>query len=403
MATQHSMRVLMLDPAGSSAHVTHNLCNHLAELGCDVHVFTAPHWLRVTNNYSKVNYHTHICFYRGTQMRSYEAKTQVARLWWRVIRFFQHIRAMTHIWAVAREYDVVHTQILSLPAFTFLFLRMISRRTRIVCTVHELVPHKSKHRRLTGKLFQSIYRLAKVLFVYTDYTRNRLVDELRISPHKIMNVPHGSLDELLNLEDGTVPESGDPVVLFIGNIRPDKGVDILIQAAPYLRKTIPRCKIVIAGSPGLDMSPLRQMCRDLVVEDTVQFYLGFMPESEFAARLKQATVVVLPYRRIEQSGVAIAACTLGKAIVATRCGGLEEMVTEAGNGLLVPVDDAVALADALATLLSDENKRKTCESRSRDYALRHLSWESIASKTLIGYKVARMEPAQVGDALTERP
>jgi hypothetical protein len=53
----------------------------------------------------------------------------------------------------------------------------------------------------------------------------------------------------------------------------------------------------------------------------VDFRLGYLAEQAFADYVSRATVVALPYRRIEQSGVAIAACTFGKAIVATRCGG----------------------------------------------------------------------------------
>ena len=392
------IRVLMLDPAGSSAHVSHNLCNHLSRMGCDVHVLTAPHWLRATGTSEKTEYQVHVCFYRGTQIRSYQAKSGFVRVWWRVVRLVQHIRAMASVCAMAREFDVVHTQILPLPALDYVCLAIIARRTPIVCTVHELVPHTAKYRRLTGKSLQRIYRLASVLFVYTEYTRNRLIQEQRVPSEKIFNVPHGNLEHLLDLTSGVDDEqrSHPPIVLFLGSIRPDKGLDTLIKAGWHLRKKVPSFKVMIAGVPGFDLTNVRKLVSELDLQHLVDFHLGYVPESEFAVHLRRAAVVALPYRRVEQSGVAIAACTLGKAIVATRCGGLEELITEAGNGILVPIDNPGALADALATLLLDEGARRLCEVRSRSYAQSKLSWASIASRTMLGYDTAirRLEYAE---------
>jgi glycosyltransferase involved in cell wall biosynthesis len=394
----------MLDPAGSSAHVSHSLCNHLSELGCDVHVFTAPHWLRVSG--STTAYQKNICFYLGTQMRSYDARNAVYRMFWCIVRLMQHVWAMVSICVIARKFDVVHTQILPLPAFDYLCLRLIAHRTPVVCTVHELVPHRSKYRRFAGACFGAIYRLARVLFVYTEYTGNKLVAELGVPREKVLRVPHGSLEGLLETGPNPTPSSSEepPVVLFVGNIRADKGLDTLIKAASCLRGKVPSFRLQIAGTPGIDVAALHDSAMELGLESFVEFHPGYLPEREFARYLSRATVVALPYRRIEQSGVAIAACTFGKAMVATRCGGLEELITEADNGLLVPIDDSIAFAEALATLILDGEKRRACERRSKHYADTTLSWKPIALKTVAGYGIAMGQPGDVGhQVVTEHP
>jgi len=382
-----NLRVLMLDPAGSSVQVTHNLSNHLGKLGCTVHVFTAPHWMRAVGDCQRGSYRARIVFYRGTQLRSYAAVSRAATYFWRCVRLVQHIAAMLVVSSRARNFDLVHTQTLSVPLLDYIFLRMMARHTPLVCTVHELVPHNSKLRRLTGAALSAIYRTARLLFVYTDYTRNRLVTELGIAAEKIVTIPHGSTEHMLQLAGAprrTEPEM--PIVLFIGGIRRDKGLDILMQAAWHLRRKVPSFKIQVAGAPGFDLTTINRLITELGIQDLVEFRLGYVPEREFAAYLSNATVVALPYRRIEQSGVAIAACTFGKAIVATRCGGVEELVTSAGNGLLVPVDDPVALAEALALLLTDDEKRRRFEARSHNYTREILAWEPIAAQTLAGYQ-----------------
>jgi|SRR5690348_1334094 len=386
----------MLDPAASSVQVTHNLCNHLVEAGCEAHVFTAPRWLLTTNALGKSTaYHLHIRFYRRTQSRSYHARTALSRLFWRSLRMAQHVWAMISISVAAKTFDVVHTQILPVPWFDYFCLRFIARKTPVVCTVHELVPHNSKYRRLTGAFFRRIYRAARLLLVYTDYTRDRLIHELRIAPEKILKIPHGNLEHLLRLKPppGSLAPGQGPVALFIGGLRPDKGLDTLIKAAAHLRHKIANLKVQVAGMPGPGMAGILELVRRLELQDVVDFRLGYLAEQEFAAYLSRATVVALPYRRIEQSGVAIAACTFGKAIVATRCGGMAELIAEAGNGLLVPVDEPVSFAEALELLLRDDQKRRALELRSEHYARETLSWGPIAAKTVQAYGIAVRRPA----------
>ncbi len=387
MPSSSKLRVLLLDPAGSSCQVTHNLANHLSQRGCDVQVYTAPYWLRATDGCS-TTYGVQAIFYRGTQFRSYEAKTMVARLGWRALRLVQHVWALGIVWKDARRFDVVHTQILSVPPLDYLCLRAIGRRTPVVCTVHELVPHSARFRRWNSMVFRAVYRKAARLFAFTECTRRKLVHDFGVPAGKVLMIPHGSLEHLLGLrkEAASAEHASAPIIHFIGGIRRDKGLEVLIEAAGHLKRRGLRFKIQIAGAPGFDLSEIRNLVGELGLEEVVDFRLGYLPESEFADCLSRATIVALPYRRIEQSGVAIAACTFGKAIVATRCGGVEELVTEAQNGVLVPIDDAAAFGEALASLLLDDEKRKLCELHSRQYAREVLSWDAIAAKTISAYR-----------------
>ena len=386
MQNRSPLRILLLDPAASSCQVTHNLANHLSDLGCHVHVYTGPHWLRATQGDS-TRYIVRILFYRGTQIRSYDAKSAVLRFIWRVCRLIQHIWGLLVIWNNARHFDIVHTQILSVPPLDYLCLCAIVRHRAVVCTVHELIPHSAWLRRWSAFVFRALYRKADMLFVFTEYTRRKLVQDFGLCPEKVISIPHGSLEHLVSLADTTLERSDSvPVILFIGGIRRDKGLDVLIRAAAHLRSRGLRFTIRVAGIPGFDMTEMRALVAELGLRELVEFRLGYLQEREFAEQLSNATIIALPYRRIEQSGVAIAACTFGKAIVATRCGGLEELVTEAKNGLLVPIDDPNAFADALAALLQDPKKRKLLEEHSRIYARDVLSWNAIAAKTHGAYQ-----------------
>jgi glycosyltransferase involved in cell wall biosynthesis len=95
----------------------------------------------------------------------------------------------------------------------------------------------------------------------------------------------------------------------------------------------------------------------------------------------RAAVVVLPYRRIDQSGVLFAALALGRPLVATRVGGFAEVVEQHGAGLVVPPEDPAALAAALIEVLRDPARREAMAAASRAAADGPFSWDAIAAAT----------------------
>lgn len=381
----------MLDPSGATCGVTHNLCNALADLSCEVHWFTAPSCARAVARCRTREYRMHVAFYRRTQSRSYAGSThRPVTLLWRLARLAGHLWMMARIVVIARRFDIVHVQWLPVPLLDILWLWWLTKRTAVVYTVHNRLPHDIRWKRLYSALYRVLYRLPRALFVHTSHTARGLVGEFGVPPERIVEIRHGSLDHLLDIPHVQAghakPNGSTPLVALIGQIRHDKGLDVLLRATHRLLPELPNIRILVAGRPRVDMAPYFELVRRLDLSNVVEFRLGYLNEEELPALFRSATVVVLPYRSIDQSGVAVAACTFGKAIVASRCGGLEELVGEAENGLLVPVDDPERLADAIRELVLDRPQRARLELNSRRYAAGALSWEPIAAKTLETYR-----------------
>lgn len=381
----NAKKILFLDPSGSSVQVTHNLCNALVEQGCEVEVFTAPYWARSVERCAR-KYRLNVFFSRRTQFAAYEAKNKLAALFWKTLRFFGHAWSMMRLVVVSRKYDGVHVQILTVPAFDGFCLWLISQRTPLAYTAHDLIPHDTRCRGLKAAIFRRIYRLPDVFFVHTAGTAEGLTKSFGVAPEKIIRIRHGNLQHLLELPAGSGRVGEKPVLLFLGKIRRDKGLDVLLEAAATLRDRRLEFKVLVAGHPHIDMAPIFRFVKERELETIVEFRLGYIEEADLPGYFSQATLVVLPYREVAQSGVAIGACTFGKAIVATKCGGLEEMVGEAGNGLLVSLDNAEELARAIAQLLANPALRREMEKNSRAYALGPLSWQAIAKNTIEGYE-----------------
>src|SRR5262249_27351393 len=107
-----------------------------------------------------------------------------------------------------------------------------------------------------------------------------------------------------------------------------------------------------------------------------------------------AAVVVLPYRSASQSAVVQLAFAFAKPVVATRVGGLPEVIEENRTGLLVAPSDQAAMAAAIASLLADPPLRHSMGTRASEFAASHHSWDRIAEMTLRMYGLAT-EPHSV--------
>jgi glycosyltransferase involved in cell wall biosynthesis len=95
---------------------------------------------------------------------------------------------------------------------------------------------------------------------------------------------------------------------------------------------------------------------------------------------------VLPYRRIDQSGVLYTALAFGKAMVLSDVGGFSEIGTDHGAARLVPPEDPAALGEALAELVADRELRDRLGNRAAQAAAGHFSWDRIAERTLALYE-----------------
>jgi len=140
------------------------------------------------------------------------------------------------------------------------------------------------------------------------------------------------------------------LALFLGLIRPYKGVDILLEAFARLPEGS-RWRLVVAGEPweGLGEA-LSAQVEALGLGDRVELRFGWAPEPEVEQLLSAADVLVLPYRNGTQSAVAPMALSRGLPVLATDVGGLGEVVEDGVSGLLVEPGSPEALSDALVRL-----------------------------------------------------
>ena len=140
------------------------------------------------------------------------------------------------------------------------------------------------------------------------------------------------------------------IALFVGLIRPYKGVDILIDAMARLSADADWL-LLVAGEPWGDLeAALTKQVADLGLGDRVRLSLGWVPEAEMPRLLAAADLVVLPYRSGSQSAVAPMALAAGVPVLTTDIGGVAEIVRHGVDGWVVEPGSVGALATAIVEL-----------------------------------------------------
>jgi glycosyltransferase involved in cell wall biosynthesis len=140
-----------------------------------------------------------------------------------------------------------------------------------------------------------------------------------------------------------------PVALFVGALERTKDVTGLAAAWPIVAEQIPEARLVVVGR-GAQLDVVERLRDDY--PERVE-HLAYVPPAEVSDRLDAATCLVLPSRSEGLPRVILEAFARGRAVVATRVGGIPDVVEDGETGLLVEPGDAAALAEALAAVLGD--------------------------------------------------
>jgi glycogen(starch) synthase len=176
------------------------------------------------------------------------------------------------------------------------------------------------------------------------------------------------------IEPGPIPT--DPALLCLGRLVRIKGFDLAITALPRILEKFPSVRLIIAGD-GPERGSLERQARELGVEDAVDF-LGWVAPSEVPALINTASILVLPSRADAFPLAGIQAAFMERPVVATRVGGIPELVVDGETGLLVEAENTAGLADAILSLLDHPEKVDRLGEAARERSLKLFDIDRIA-------------------------
>jgi spore coat protein SA len=182
---------------------------------------------------------------------------------------------------------------------------------------------------------------------------------------------------------------GEPVVLYAGKIRESKGVGLLLAAMYRVWKKFPRALLVLVGGTEFGRgrtkreTPFFKQLREQVAQAPGRVILtGFIPHEDMAQTYLLGDVFVAPSQKPEgMPMVLLEASACGLPLIATRLGGIPEVVQDGENGILLDTPpDPGELAGKIIGLLKDSELSQRLGQKARERALERFSWQRIAQE-----------------------
>lgn len=278
------------------------------------------------------------------------------------------------------SYDLIHLQYSGTLPLSLFWYRI--SKIPFVVTIHDPNQHQGlpKLLSISQDYLQNFFsKRASAVIVHGETMRRHYCTRYPFVNYKnIFDLPHGDLSICFFSQNAIShkADNGTFEIVFFGNIRPNKGVEFLIKAEPYISEKLNNCIIKIFGEGDLSQS-----LRLIKNRSKFEIHNRFIAHKDVPVIFSNADVIVLPYISATQSGIIPMAYAAGKPVVATRTGGLPDVVLDGITGILVEPANASALANAVITILSNDELRFKMGQNALNYCKEKLSWNSIGQKT----------------------
>jgi len=317
----------------------------------------------------------------------------------RVIKIFKreaYLKTLCKLIRLIRREGItlVHVQSVISPRKDWLlFLVLALLRVRVIITAHNVLPHAT--RLLEPWSYRIMYRLARGIILHSF---NNL-EEFRkkfpsVASGKIRVIPHGHYaffsrggpSKRRSRERLYLPPD-KKIILFFGAIREYKGLDILMESACAI---VQSRKDILFLAVGTDLEGKKDqyqgLHRDLNLGKDFRLIFEYIPFEEVSDYFYASDLVVLPYRKIYQSGVLLLAMASGIPVIASRVGSFPETIQDGISGILVPPGDVPSLREGILSIIDNPERLEKMGRMGKQIAEVQFSWQAIAEQTRDFYR-----------------
>ena len=288
----------------------------------------------------------------------------------RLLVFFQLLLKLLKL-----KIDVLH--ITDFYEYYEFILYLLKKKT--VLTVHDPLPHSNVTYRSDSFYRKKAFKNFKNFIILNKAQREEFVKYYRLEKCNVYNSSLGPYTYLKRYDDLCVKYK--PYILYFGRITSYKGLDYLLPAMLKVHEKNESINLIVAGRGdfGFDISDYKKL-------SYIHFLNDFIPDNELVGLIKGSEFVVCPYTDATQSGVVMSSYTFNKVVVATRTGGLPEMLEDGRLGPLISPKSTHDIFQAILTLLDEPSKIKQYETAICEKYSGQKSWGSIVDYNMIVYK-----------------
>jgi glycosyltransferase involved in cell wall biosynthesis len=375
--------VLIVEPVGSHGgmeFLNHALCAALARAGWHPRLLTSEAMEAPDDSY-EVNK-----VYAGVYGPEPKLRRGLRFLRASVIGFWQGRKAGARL----AHFHFFHIGLLQVASV--LWARVFG--LRVVVSAHDVGSLRAGE---SPWLLKLVYKISGPVIAYSKGARRKLETALNVPPERIFDVPLGNYDGFLPplpAKAGAKASFGydenDFVVLFFGQLKRVKRLDLLLQASALARERgASRLRVLIAGSlADSDSGALADLINSNGLADAVQLHARFIDNEDLPTYFAAADIAALPYDVIYQSGVVLLAMTNGVPVLTSDIPGMREVVEHENNGLTFEAGNPDSLAATLVALTEGRWDLSALSSAARHAVTTRHGWQNCAELTGAAYRAA---------------
>jgi D-inositol-3-phosphate glycosyltransferase len=307
---------------------------------------------------------------------------RIAKLFWYCFIFAKVLNEV-----VKKKCQVLHFhqfEFSLLMVINVVAAKMLARK--VVLTLHDVESFDVRKKSfITSMAEKVLYKYIDRVIVHNKYSFE--IGSRKIDANCLSIVKHGNyIPFFKKVASGF--SKGKLKILFFGQIKKVKGLDVLLNALAILRKNNISFEATIAGRVWRDDFSIYQNIIDTNhLSDSVKIDLRFIPDEELCGLFEKSSLVVLPYRSIYQSGVLLKSMSFGRPVICADLPAFREVIVDCENGFLFQKENADDLAKKLHLLNSNRDLLAQVGTSGYDYVYRNHDWDDIGEKTAAVYKM----------------
>lgn len=372
------MRVMLIDPVGSHGgmdFLNHQLCESLQKNGCDITLVTS-------SAYTETRHHKVKCFFEGV----FGSDSS----WKRALRFVS-AACQSLILGKREGFQILHFQVFHVGMLQYLYV-LLSRlfRFKVVITAHDVGSFRSGE---SPWLLRAIYKHSDAVIAHSQVAAKAL-ERIGVSNERISKIPLGNYKALLSAFPDSAEartelgfESDDLVLLFFGQCKEVKRLDLLIDAVSSAReKGAKRIKLLIAGPVTDADGPALKKQMNCCLSGSFVHHARFIANDELPIYFSAADIAVLPYDRIMQSGVVLFAMSYGVPVLTSNLDGMLEVVEHGYTGLTFEQGSVSDLTDRILEIENGDWPLSKIVEQANNQIDKHYAWAQCAIQTSAVYR-----------------
>ncbi len=371
-STKNNYSIAIIDPVGVKAGMNYyniSLLSNMSNQGVKTYVFS---------NFTHVENNENIKYY--LYFKSHTNSNSIAK-------FHHFIKAFIKSAKQCRKSNInlVIIHIFSANFINVLMLKILRfYNLKILIIVHDITSLNNDDSQKRRNIICN--KLSDLIVVQNKHSYDSLIEKSKIKyPNKIHVIKHGGYIDFINQnitkDEARMKlglEKNDKFILFFGQIKKVKGLDILLHAMQYVEEDV---KLIIAGKSWKDeFTKYDKIINKYNLQNRIHKINKFIDDTQRDLLFHASDISIIPYKIVYQSGVLLMSMSYGLPVIASDLPAIKEVISDGKNGLLFKTENIKDLADKVNFLFSNKELYLKIKNNSINTINSEYSWKEIAKK-----------------------